>query len=307
MDPIESIKTYKDSTFALMLEANRRGYEVFYINPLDLIIKDERVLGVGNFIKVFDKKTDYFIKESSQILDLAQLDILFIRHDPPFDNNYWHISLITSKLENCGVKLVNSPQGLRNFNEKLSLFLTASDLRVATLVASKINELTEFVKTHKKVVLKPLDGLGGESIFMVSEEDINLKVILETLTQNQTKYIMAQVFIPEIDKGDKRILLVNGEPSGYSLARIPQKGSLRANLAVGGLAKAQVMTPRDYEIVDSIKPLLQQNKLYFVGIDVIGDYLTEINVTSPTGIRELQQQAEVDTAALLFDYLTTTA
>lgn len=299
MDPIEHISTYKDTTFALLLEAQRRNYTVFYIEPGSLSIENGQAFGFLSEIKVKDAKNQYVEKLSGGKTSLNSLSAILMRKDPPVDDQFIYDTQILSFAESQGVLVVNSPQGLRDMNEKLAA-LQFPQCCPETLVSRSKADLKAFIKKHSDVVLKPLDGMGGKSIFRVKDSDSNINVILETLTANGT-IALAQKYIPEIVLGDKRILLVDGEPVPYVLARIPQGDDFRGNLAAGGIGEGQPLSDRDRWIANQVGPYLKEKGMLFVGLDVIGDYLTEVNVTSPTCVRELDAQFGLNIASLLFD------
>jgi len=302
MDPISGITTYKDSTFAMLLEAQRRDHEIWYMEPSDLTIRDGVALGHMRRLSVRDNNDDWFTLGEKENQELATLDILLMRKDPPFDMDYVYTTYILDLAEKGGVKVVNRPQALRDANEKC--FITQfPHCCVPALITRSSAEIKTFVTEQGLSVVKPLDGMGGESIFQVQPEDPNLNVILETITSKDHDLVMVQRYIPEITQGDKRILLVNGEPVPYALARIPGAGDFRGNLAKGGTGKGVALTDRDYWICEQVAPELKARGIAFAGLDVIGDWLTEINVTSPTCIRELDSEYHLNIAGDLFDGL----
>lgn len=302
MDPIPSIKTYKDSTFAMLLEAQRRGHELWYMEPADLTIRDGVALGRMKLLSVRDDTDDWYTLGESQNLELATLDILLMRKDPPFDMDYVYTTYVLDLAEKAGVTVVNHPQALRDANEKC--FITHfPQCCVPALITRSSNEIRGFVESHGLSVVKPLDGMGGESIFQVKPGDPNLNVILETITEKDRVLVMVQRYIAEITEGDKRILVVNGQPVPYALARIPGKGDFRGNLAKGGTGKGVKLTERDFWICQQVAPELKRRGIVFAGLDVIGDWLTEINVTSPTCIRELDSEYGLNIAGDMFDAL----
>ncbi len=302
MDPISGIKSYKDSTFAMLLEAQRRGHELLYMETADLSIKDGVAMGHMRNLSVRDNSDDWFTLGESMHRELAVLDILLMRKDPPFNMDYIYMTYILDLAGIAGVSVVNRPQALRDANEKC--FITQfPQCCVPALITRSSDEIRSFVNQHGLSVVKPLDGMGGESIFQVRPDDPNLNVILETITDKERELIMVQRYIPEITQGDKRILVVNGEPVPYALARIPGEGDFRGNLAKGGTGKGIALTDRDHWIVSQVAPELKRRGILFAGLDVIGDWLTEINVTSPTCIRELDNEFGLNIAAGLFDAL----
>ena len=302
MDPISGIKTYKDSTFAMLLEAQRRGHELLYMEAGDLTIRDGVALGHMRKLDVRDSIDNWFTLGDSKNRELAELDFLLMRKDPPFNMDYVYTTYILDLAGIAGVTVVNRPQALRDANEKC--FITQfPQCCVPALITRISDEIRSFVHEHGLSVVKPLDGMGGESIFQVKPDDPNLNVILETITSKDSELIMVQQYIPEITQGDKRILVVNGEPVPYALARIPGEGDFRGNLAKGGTGKGVALTERDYWIVGQVAPELIRRGIVFAGLDVIGDWLTEINVTSPTCIRELDAEFGLNIASDLFDVL----
>lgn len=299
MDPIEAIKPAKDTTFALMLEAQRRGHSIYYVRPGSLSIKGGASHGHLSRIHLKDDMYQYFTLEPGTDRALSEMDCILMRKDPPVDSQFIHDTQILSLAESEGVLVVNRPQGLRDLNEKLAALLFPQCCP-ETLVSRNVTEFKEFIRTVGDAVLKPLDGMGGKSIFRVRQGDANANVILETLTENGA-LAMAQRYLPEIQDGDKRILLVDGEPVTHVLARIPQGDEFRGNLAAGGKGEGRALSERDRWIAAQVGPWLKAQGMLFVGLDVIGDYLTEINVTSPTCVRELDTQFGLNIAALLFD------
>ena len=302
MDPIENIKVGKDSTFAMLLEAQRRGYESYYLNTCDLFLEDAKLMAYSALIKVQDRAENYYSKQTAKRVEMSNFDVVLMRKDPPFDMQYIYTTYLLDHLLQTDTLVVNHPTSIRNANEKL-FAACFSDCIAPYLVTQKQSILNEFITKHKQVVVKPLDGMAGESIFKVKHDDANRNVILETITQQQHRTVMAQKFIPQYVEGDKRILLINGEPVAYALLRVPSKGELRANLAKGGSAQGVELNERDQYICQQIKPTLQKMQFSFVGIDVIGEYLTEINVTSPTGIRELDKMYELNICENLFNHI----
>ena len=300
MDPIESINFKKDSSLAMLLEAQQRGYEIFYMQQEDLFLQDQNACANMTTLSVDNNPQQWFNFREQHTRPLSELDVILMRKDPPFDMNYIFSTYLLELAEAQGTLIVNKPQSLRDANEKL--YTTwFSQCTVPSLVSSQSLPLRRFIDEQQDVILKPLDGMGGTSIFRVQQGDPNTNVIIETLTNNNTKLAMAQRFIPEITQGDKRILLIDGQPVPYALARIPSATDHRANLAAGGTGVGIELSKRDHWICDQVAPTLKAKGLIFVGIDVIGDYLTEINVTSPTCIRELDQQFNLNISASLMD------
>ncbi len=306
MDPIENIKPHKDSSFAMLLEAQERGHELVYMQPEDLYLKNGQAWSIASDLKVWDRpKTEqYFDFGVRHDIPLNTLDIILIRQDPPFTNDYLYSTHILELAEAEGVLVVNKPQSLRDANEKLFASWFPQCIP-PTVVTANADKLRAFISDHQDTILKPLDAMGGASIFRVKHDDPNISVIIETMTDFGKHHIMAQTFLPEIKAGDKRILLINGEPLDYTLARIPAEGETRGNIAAGGSGMGMPITDRERWLCEQIKPTLKAKGLYFVGLDVIGDYITEINVTSPTCIRELDTQFHLNIAGILFDTLET--
>ncbi|MEE1924238.1 glutathione synthase [Pseudomonas sp. 148P] len=300
MDPIASISYKKDSSLAMLLAAQERGWELFYLEQKDLYLGAGQARGRMRALKVFANPEKWFELDAEQDSPLAELDVILMRKDPPFDLEFVYSTYLLEQAEAEGVLVVNRPQSLRDCNEKL--FATRFPQCMApTLVSRRADILREFAATHGDVILKPLDGMGGASVFRHRPGDPNLSVILETLTQHGQQQIMAQAFLPEIKDGDKRILMIDGEPVPYCLARIPASGETRGNLAAGGRGEARPLTDRDRWIAAQVGPSLREKGLLFVGLDVIGDYLTEINVTSPTCIREIDAAYNTDIGGQLMD------
>jgi len=300
MDPIESIKPYKDSSLAMLLAAQKRGWELHYFLQENLLIDNGVAQGYGQRLSVSDSEDNWFTLSESTLIPLGDLDVILMRKDPPFDSQFLYSTFILESAEKLGTLIVNKPQSLRDCNEKVF----ATDFPQCcppVLITANAARIKSFYKEHSDIILKPLDGMGGASIFRVKPNDPNLSVIIETLTQHQSQSLMAQRYIPEITQGDKRILLIDGSPVPFALARIPAAGETRGNLAAGGRGVAQPLTARDYWICEQVAPTLREKGLLFVGIDVIGDYLTEINVTSPTCIRELDEQCDLNIAGQLMD------
>lgn len=302
MDPIEAIHPEKDTTLALLLEAQRRGYRLLYATQRALAIRDGAAWGRLAPLTVRDNERDWFTLGDAQWRALAGIDVALARKDPPVDAQFIYDTMVLELAQAAGVQVVNDPRGLRDANEKL-FALRFPQCCAPTLVARDPRELKRFVAEHSEVVLKPLDGMGGRSIFRSRHGDPNLNVILETLTGNGHAFAIAQKFIAQISAGDKRILMIDGEPVPYALARIPQGDDFRGNLAAGGKGVGVPLSERDRWIAAQVGPELARRGLRFVGLDVIGDWLTEVNVTSPTCARELDQQFRLNIAGLLFDRL----
>lgn len=295
MDPIESIVVKKDTTLAMLLAAQAKGWELFYMQQSDLYLDNGAARGIMTPVEVRDDEADWFTLGDENDESLSSLDVILMRKDPPFDMDFVYSTYILEQAQREGCLIVNDPQSLRDCNEKL--FATQFPQCCPPLiVSSSAAKLKDFYASHQDVIYKPLDGMGGASIFRIKPNDPNISVVIETLTDNGRRQIMAQKFVPEISNGDKRILVINGVPVDYALARIPASGETRGNLAAGGAGVAQPLSDKDRWIVDQVAPTLIQKGLLFVGLDVIGDYLTEINVTSPTCVREIDKAYDLDIA-----------
>ena len=300
MDPIGSIKIAKDTTFAMLLEAQRRGHRLQYVIPGRLSLRDGVAQAQVAALTVKDDKASWFTLGDTRTLTFGPGQVVLMRKDPPVDDQYLYDTHVLGIAQQAGALIVNDPQGLRDYNEKLAALLFPQCCP-PTLVSRDPAALKAFVAEHGEAVLKPLDGMGGRSIFRARAGDANLNVILETLTDGGRQLAMAQRYLPEIVDGDKRILLVDGEPVDYCLARIPQGDEFRGNLAAGGRGEGRPLTDRDRWIAAQVGPEMRRRGMLFVGLDVIGDYLTEVNVTSPTCIRELDAQFGLNIAGTLFD------
>ena len=288
MDPIASVNFEKDTTLVLLLAAQKHGYEIFYMEQADLYLDNSEPYAKMGRLKVYDHPEKWFDLEKSSPQHLSQLDVILMRKDPPFDSEFIYSTYILEAAERLGTLIINRPQSLRDCNEKV--FATHFPQCTPPLIVSRDQALlSAFLEDHEEVIYKPLDGMGGTSIFRVKRGDQNLNVILETLTADGKHTIMAQKYLPEITSGDKRILVVDGVVIPYCLARIPPKGEFRGNLAVGGTGLVKPLSERDLWIAEQVSPVLKEKGLIFVGLDVIGDYLTEINVTSPTCVREIDK------------------
>ncbi len=289
MDPIASINPSKDTTLAMLLAAQEKGWQLHYLEMADLWLRDGRAFGRTQELRVYDDDHHWFELQGERGIPLAELDVVLMRKDPPFNMEYVYATYLLELAEQEGVLVANRPQSLRDANEKL---FTAwfPDCTPPTLVSRDMERLRKFVVEQEDAILKPLNGMGGASIFRLRIDDPNINVVIETLTRHGKRYTMAQRYIPEVTHGDKRILLIDGEPVPYALARIPAAGETRANLAAGGTGVGQPLAARDRWICEQVGPVLREKGLLFVGLDIIGDFLTEINVTSPTGVRELDRQ-----------------
>ena len=283
MDPIESIQPGKDSTLAMLLAAQSRGWTLIYFRQTDLAVRDGAPLGHGLQIKVYDDTSRWYETGEQWAGGLEELQVLLMRKDPPFDMEYIYTTYILELAEERGLLVINKPASLRDINEKAytSWF---PDCAPASLISRDLDELRGFLTEQQKIVVKPLDGMGGRSVFVVTLGEPNTNVILETLTDNGSKFTLAQRYIPEISEGDKRILLIDGNPVEHALARIPAPGESRGNLVMGAKAEGRELTKRDRWLCSRVGPILRSKGIVFAGLDVIGDYLTEINVTSPTEI-----------------------
>jgi glutathione synthase len=301
-DPLTSFKTYKDSTYAMMVEAARRGHEIYAFEQKDMAFAGADVVANVARITLTGEADRWYLADAPVAQALTAFDAIVMRKDPPFDMEYVYATYLLEMAEAKGARVFNKPAAVRSHNEKLAIAQFAQFI-APTLVSSDEARLRAFHIEHKDIILKPLDAMGGSGVFRVREDGLNLGAIIETLTENGAKTIMAQRYIPDIVLGDKRILLIGGEVVPYCLARIPQAGEVRGNLAAGGTGVAQPLSARDYEIAKTLAPLLSQWGLLLVGLDVIGDYLTEVNVTSPTCFQEITQQTGFDVAGMFIDAL----
>lgn len=301
-DPLDHFKIYKDTTYAMMVEAARRGHEIFAFQQKDMAFQDGKAMAEIQRIALTGDTDDWYRAEPAATVYLNEFDAVVVRKDPPFNMEYIYLTYLLEVAETQGARVFNRPQAIRSHNEKLAI-AQFPQFTAPTLVASDAARIRAFHAEHRDIILKPLDGMGGAGIFRVREDGMNLGSIVETLTGNGAHTIMVQRFIPEIVHGDKRVLLIGGEVVPYCLARIPQGGEVRGNLAAGGLGVAQPLSARDREIGESLAPLLLKRGLLLVGLDVIGDCLTEINVTSPTCFQEIKQQTGFDAAGMFIDAL----
>lgn len=300
MDPIASINLKKDTSFAMLLEAQRRGYQLHYMEMADLYLTNGEARAHTRVVTVEYNYDKWYEFGSEQDIPLADLDVILMRKDPPFDTEFIYATYILERAEEQGTLIVNKPRSLRDCNEKLFTAWFA-DLTPDTLVTRNKSQLKAFHEKHGDIIMKPLDGMGGTSIFRVKQDDPNLPVIAETLTNLGTRFCMAQNYLPAIKDGDKRVLVVDGEPVPYCLARIPQGGETRGNLAAGGRGEPRPLTESDWAIARRVAPVLKEKGLIFVGLDIIGDRLTEINVTSPTCVREIEAECPVSITGMLMD------
>ncbi len=300
MDPIGSITPKKDSSLAMLLEAARRDAEIHYFEQQDLRMLSGEPIGRSTRLDVRDSNDNWFNFGEQRDIGLGELDAILMRKDPPFDMEYVYTTYILDRAKLAGALIVNAPQALRDMNEKAytAWFPECTPL---TLVTRSMDQMKAFLAEHGRIVVKPLDGMGGRSIFVIQKGDNNANVIFETLTEYGQRFAMAQVYLPEITLGDKRILLVDGEPVPYALARIPTGGDNRGNIVAGATTKAQELSAADQRICEQVGPILRDQGVLFAGIDVIGDFMTEVNVTSPTGIRELDRAFDLNIAGLMFN------
>ncbi len=289
LDPLERLKAYKDSSVAMMREAARRGHEVHALEARSMFLLEGSVHAPVRRLAVSDDDRAWYRADEPRDAPLAQFDRVLMRKDPPFDIEYYNATLLLDRVEAEGARVVNRPRALRDWNEKLAI-LAYPALSPATLVASDMQRIHAFIDAHRDVIVKKLDGMGGTMIFRVKADDVNRNVIVETITDMGVRTVMAQRFIPEIASGDKRVLVIAGKPFSHCLARIPKAGETRGNLAVGGTGLAQPISERDREIAETVGPDLVAAGIVFAGLDVIGDSLTEINVTSPTCMVEIAEQ-----------------
>lgn len=300
MDPIATVKTYKDTSFRLLLEAQARGYECFYLEMRDLSLIAGKPMARARQVSVVDQAEDFYHLEDVTEQPLADFDVIMMRKDPPFDTEFLYVTYMLELAEQAGALVVNKPQSLRDCNEKLFTAWFAH-LTPPTIVTRNAEQIRSFHQEHKDIILKPLDGMGGASIFRVGSDGNNLGVIIETLTAHGTQFAMIQRYMPEIKDGDKRILIVDGEPMPYALARIPSAGETRGNLAAGGSGRPQPLSDSDWALAREVGPELKRRGLFLVGLDVIGDRITEINVTSPTCMREIETAYDINIAGKLFE------
>ena len=302
MDPIGTIAPQKDSTLALLREAQSRGIALVHLTLNDIDISNGRALGQGARLEVSDDDGDWFRLHSPREMALGELDLIFMRKDPPFNAEYIFATYVLQRAQAEGALVINDPQSLRDVNEKVFI-AWFPDLTPPTIVTRSKDRIRNFLSEHGRVVVKPLDMMGGHSIFALDEADKNMAVILDTITAGETRYAMAQRHLPEIVEGDRRVLLIDGRPVSPALNRVPRLDDNRGNLMAGARAEVCELTPRDVEICERVGAELAVRGVAFAGLDIIGDCLTEVNITSPTGIREIQKLAGVDAAAMLFDSL----
>jgi len=304
MDPLQGLNTKKDSTLAMMVAAQTRGWQVLAMTPADLFIREGRCMARATPARVALDQQPWFQADAPCVLPLHELDAVLMRKDPPFDTDYIYTTYLLEMAESAGTLVINRPHSLRDCNEKL-FTVQFPQCCPPLVVSSSAAVIREFLTEQGDIVVKPLHGMGGQSIFRIRQGDPNVSVIMETLTHHGQTLVMAQRYLPEIRQGDKRILMIDGEPVPYALARIPGEGETRGNLAAGGTGKAVPLSDRDRWICGQVGPALRRRGLWFVGLDVIGDYLTEINVTSPTCIRELDAQCGLDIGGQFMDCIAT--
>lgn len=302
LDPLETLKIKKDTSFAMMSEAQTRGHEIWVCLQSDLVWDQGKISIDATHIEILGEQAQWYQEITSETKTPSDFDSAIMRKDPPFDMEYIYSTYLLELAEAEGLKVFNKPSAIRDHNEKLSI-ARYPEFITPTIVTRNLSAIKSFIKAHDQVILKPLDGMGGSSIFRTSENDPNLGVILETLSGVSRESIMAQRFIPEISEGDKRVLLIDGKPAEYALARIPQGQDHRGNLAAGGKGKAMPLTDREREIANTIGPGLASRGLLLVGLDVIGGFLTEVNVTSPTCMREIHEQTGFNVAGMFIDAL----
>jgi len=304
-DPLSGFKIYKDSTYAMMQEAARRGHELFVLGHSDIIFDGKAVVAQVAQLSLVENNDDWYTLAEPVLLSLSSFDVVIERTDPPFNMEYIYATYLLELAERQGARILNRPEAIRNHNEKLAITHFPQFI-APTLVTSNERLIRGFHAEHKDIILKPLDGMGGAGIFRVAENGLNLGALIESMTLHGKQTIMVQRTIPEIKEGDRRVLLIGGQVVPYCLARIPQGGEVRGNLAAGGLGVAMPISAREREIGETLAPLLFARGLMLVGLDVIGNYLTEINVTSPTCFQEIKQQTGFDVAAMFIDAIEKT-
>lgn len=302
MDPIEQVHFSKDSTLALLFEASRRGWSIHYMQQKDLCLRDHQVFGNMHLLTLFENKQPWFKISDQTLHPLSELDVVLMRKDPPVDMNYIYATQLLEIAEKQGVKIFNRPASLRDCNEKI-FANWFPDCCPPTLISTDAFAIKSFLKEQKEIVVKPVDAMGGYGIFRIQAQELNTNVILEMLTERGTRPIIAQRYLPEIQAGDKRVLMIDGQPIDAALARIPAPNETRGNLAAGGTGVPVPLSKRDHMICEQVGPVLREKGLLFVGLDIIGDYLTEINVTSPTCIRELEKATPLKISAAFLDAL----
>ena len=302
MDDIDHIKTYKDTSFALMLAAQKRNMDILIFEQKDWSIKDGDVRAMVRQVKLFDREEDYYKIINEEEISLSSVDVLLQRKDPPFNLTFIYDSYMLDILEQNGVVVINPPNALRSVNEKF-IISQIPQATPPTLITKSKEEILDFLQIHKEAVLKPLDRMGGGGIFKLSLGDKNLSAILEAMGAGLGETLMVQAYLPDVLRGDKRILIIDGEPINHGLARIPKEGEFRANLAAGGHGIVRPLTERDYWLVEQVQPIIKRENLFLVGLDVIGDYITEINITSPTCMREIEKETKQDISGMFWEKL----
>ncbi len=302
LDPLDSIKTYKDSSYAMMREAAARGHTLAVLQQEDLVLRDGKVLGYARDLALLPDQEPWFRVSERSPVGLETFDAVMMRKDPPFDMEYIYSTYLLELAQRQGARVINDPRAVRDHNEKLAI-ARFPKFTVPALVTREEALIRDFLAEYGDIIVKPLDGMGGTSVFRLHRQDYNIGVVIETVTHHGRRMVMAQEFIPEIAKGDKRVLVIDGEAVPYSLARIPKKGETRGNLAAGGTGVAQPLSERDLDIARALGPELKAAGLLLVGLDVIGDYLTEVNVTSPTCMREIADQTGFNVAGMMIDAL----
>lgn len=300
MDPIEHINRQKDTSFALLLESQRRGHMLYYARPQDVFLRETTCCGVMRRLAVADQAVGWYDLGPPETMPLASLDLLLMRQDPPVDETYWALTHLLDYAASAGLCIINTPSAVRDANEKI-LIAQFPAYMPNTRVTASVDQIKAFMGEVGRVVLKPLNAMGGHSIFIADPADPNVNVILETMTAHGQRMVMAQTFLPEIKAGDKRIILIDGKPLPYVLVRIPHPSDFRGNLASGARSEVRPLTEAEQQLCQEVGPVLAAKGLFFVGLDVIGDHITEINVTSPTGIREIEAATGMNMAALFFD------
>ena len=302
LDPLDGIKIYKDSSYAMMREAAARGHTLAVLQQEDLVLRDGKVLGYARDLALLPDQKPWFRASERSPVGLETFDAVMMRKDPPFDMEYIYSTYLLELAQRQGARVINDPRAVRDHNEKLAI-ARFPKFTVPALVTREEALIRDFLAEYGDIIVKPLDGMGGTSVFRLHRQDYNIGVVIETVTHHGRRMVMAQKFIPEIAKGDKRVLIIDGEAVPYSLARIPKKGETRGNLAAGGTGVAQPLSDRDLAIARALGPELKAAGLLLVGLDVIGDWLTEVNVTSPTCMREIQDQSGFDVPGMFMDAL----
>ncbi|MCV2525744.1 MAG: glutathione synthase [Candidatus Lightella neohaematopini] len=302
MNSIKLIDINKDSTFAMLLEAQYRKYIIYYIEDNSLILNNHELLANSYLIKVQKNYNNWYQLYDRKLLNLNTLDVILMRKDPPVDSNYFYITYMLEYVKKYGVLIINEPSSLRNYNEKILPTIINKHIPNTIITCNKY-DIKKFINKHKNIILKPLNYMGGKSVFFISKNDINFSVIVETMTNYGNRFCIAQEFLPVIKYGDKRILIINGKPIPYCLVRFPKKGELRGNIVAGGKGKVMQLNDNDYEIVNSLSSFLVKNGLIFVGLDIIKDKVTEINFTSPTCIKEIENAINISVTNKLMNYI----